>query len=446
MHESGFKSSLSPPEDTPVCTKENCELIREEIAHTKENKEMSYGNNSPLIRLQGAERWLAEPPGNGDEQRASNREGAKVYNGGSAESQPVELNGASQATQDIADTPPLICSEDFTGGMHGAKNLEVEVRKIGRRKRVPDWSKDGGDKFYSLTEDSEATSSSCNQSATDGSISSESESASSVAESTVRQRRWQRRCSKARARLTGGAELSGQSTKTLKWDYLGTRLAGLGKVPAADSLPNADGSMDCQAPSTSATSTDSEMLQIIYDSIKELQTETRVESRWARITTKHLQGAVPKVAKSCTEIKENLNTIEDRTTAVEVDVEALREQLETHRGQLTDIMWNLEDQENWQRRNNLRVLGIEEGAIFEKARPDAPRHVDNVTFFTRPDYCHITVERRWRLRQLIKPFQDIGGEAYLLALARLKTVVNGKVKLFTSEIQAKEYLMELKAL
>ncbi|KAJ1164066.1 hypothetical protein NDU88_004513 [Pleurodeles waltl] len=66
-------------------------------------------------------------------------------------------------------------------------------------------------------------------------------------------------------------------------------------------------------------------------------------------------------------------------------------------------------------------------------------------FFTRPDYCHVTVERRWRLRELIKPFQDTREEAYLLAPARLKTVVNGKVKMFTSEVQAKEYLMELKA-
>ncbi|KAJ1174624.1 hypothetical protein NDU88_006444 [Pleurodeles waltl] len=64
-----------------------------------------------------------------------------------------------------------MCSGDPTGGMHSAKNLEVEARKIGRRKKVPDWSKDSRDKFYSLTEDSEATG--CNQSATDGSISSE---------------------------------------------------------------------------------------------------------------------------------------------------------------------------------------------------------------------------------------------------------------------------------
>ncbi|KAJ1151707.1 hypothetical protein NDU88_004487 [Pleurodeles waltl] len=94
---------------------------------------------------------------------------------------------------------------------------------------------------------------------------------------------------------------------------------------------------------------------------KELQTETRAESRRARIATKRLQGAVRKVAKSRTEIEEKLNTMEDRTTAVEADVKALKEQLESHGGQLTDIMWKLEDQDNRQRRNNLRFLGIEEG-------------------------------------------------------------------------------------
>ncbi|KAJ1117755.1 hypothetical protein NDU88_005952 [Pleurodeles waltl] len=203
--------------------------------------------------------------------------------------------------------------------------------------------------------------------------------------------------------------------------------------------------------------------------------------------------------------------MEDRTTAVEADVEARKEQLESHRGQLTDITWKLEDQENQQRRNNLRFLGIEEGvednnvraymiktlrgafpeltnwdweieiqrthrfprvrregglkveskyprailfffgnhllrqAIFEKARPMPYAVWIMSLFFTQPDYCHVTVEGRWRLRQLIKPFQDRGGEAYLLAPAWLKTVVNGKVKMFTSEVQAKEYLMELKA-
>ncbi|KAJ1108611.1 hypothetical protein NDU88_005987 [Pleurodeles waltl] len=64
------------------------------------------------------------------------------------------------------------------------------------------------------------------------------------------------------------------------------------------------------------------MLQSIYDSIMELQTETRVESRQARIATKHRQGTVCKVVKSCTEVEEKLNTTEERTMAVEADVES----------------------------------------------------------------------------------------------------------------------------
>ncbi|KAJ1090392.1 hypothetical protein NDU88_003525 [Pleurodeles waltl] len=103
------------------------------------------------------------------------------------------------------------------------------------------------------------------------------------------------------------------------------------------------------------------MLQSIYDSILELQTETRVESRWASMAMKRLQGTVRKVVKSCIEVEEKLSTMEEGTMAVEADVEALREQSAAHDGQLTDIMWKLEEQENRQRRNNLHFLGIREG-------------------------------------------------------------------------------------
>ncbi|KAJ1102546.1 hypothetical protein NDU88_007591 [Pleurodeles waltl] len=111
---------------------------------------------------------------------------------------------------------------------------------------------------------------------------------------------------------------------------------------------------------TGARHTDSEMLQSIYYSIKELQTETRAESRRPRMATKHLQGTVRKVVKSCVEIEGKVSSMEERTMAVEADIEALRAQTATHDGQLTDIMWKLEDQENRQRRNNLRFLGIKE--------------------------------------------------------------------------------------
>ncbi|KAJ1089120.1 hypothetical protein NDU88_002272 [Pleurodeles waltl] len=256
--------------------------------------------------------------------KGPNGEEAKVSDSGSMQSQLVEFKGVAQVIQDVTDTPPAICSGDPTGGRYAVKNCEVKARKTGRRKKVPDWSKDGGDKFYLLTEDSEATSSGCNQSVTEGSKSSETGMASSAAESTVRQQRRQRRCLKAQACLTEGIEFSAQSSKTLKWDYLGTKLMGTGKAPMSNSLPNADGGADCQVPSISATSTDSEMLQIIYNLIKELQIETRVESRRAWIATKRLQGAVRKVAKPCREIEEKLNIMEETTMAVEADVEALK--------------------------------------------------------------------------------------------------------------------------
>ncbi|KAJ1166798.1 hypothetical protein NDU88_007194 [Pleurodeles waltl] len=85
--------------------------------------------------------------------------------------------------------PPALSFVNLTEGGNDGKNVEMEARKIGRSKKVPDWSRDGGDKFYSLTEDSEATSSGCNQSAAEGSTSSESERVSSTAESTVRLQR-----------------------------------------------------------------------------------------------------------------------------------------------------------------------------------------------------------------------------------------------------------------
>ncbi|KAJ1131729.1 hypothetical protein NDU88_010062 [Pleurodeles waltl] len=162
------------------------------------------------------------------------------------------------------------------------------------------------------------------ESAVEGSSSTQSESVSLAAGPTVRPQRRHRRCIKSWPGSTSKAELSVQSTRALKWDYLGTRLMGLEKDSKPDSLPNADVGEDCQAPSTNATSTDAKMLQMIYDTIRELQTETWAENRRARIATKQLLGTVSKVARSCTEIEEKLNTMEKRTAAVEAEVEAQR--------------------------------------------------------------------------------------------------------------------------
>ncbi|KAJ1130181.1 hypothetical protein NDU88_008537 [Pleurodeles waltl] len=86
-----------------------------------------------------------------------------------------------------------------------------------------------------------------------------------------------------------------------------------------------------------------------------------MESRPARVATKRLQGSVRKVAKSCMEIEAKLCSMEDRIVAVEDDMDTLKEQNAARDGQLTDVMWKIEDLENRQRRNNLRFLGIPEG-------------------------------------------------------------------------------------
>ncbi|KAJ1198499.1 hypothetical protein NDU88_002340 [Pleurodeles waltl] len=126
---------------------------------------------------------------------------------------------ATQGTHDLADKPPTLCSRkvegsNLSGGDNDGKNLEVEASKIGRVKKIPDWSRDDGDKFYSLTEDSEVISSGCNQSAVEGSTSSESESVSSAAGPTVRPQRRHHRCIKSWSGSTGGAE-PGHSNGTI---------------------------------------------------------------------------------------------------------------------------------------------------------------------------------------------------------------------------------------
>ncbi|KAJ1109895.1 hypothetical protein NDU88_007252 [Pleurodeles waltl] len=81
------------------------------------------------------------------------------------------------------------------------------------------------------------------------------------------------------------------------------------------------------------------MLQSIYNSIKELQTETRIESRHARVATKRLKGTGRKVAKSCTEIEAKLCSMDERIGAVNEDIDALKQQSATRYDQLTDVMW-----------------------------------------------------------------------------------------------------------
>ncbi|KAJ1090694.1 hypothetical protein NDU88_003823 [Pleurodeles waltl] len=255
---------------------------------------------------------------------------------------------ATLGTEAVQYVPPKL--------MGGDKETE-------RGRKPLDWAKDSGDKFYSLTEESDLTSGEHSLSESGSSMSSETGNISSSNEPTVRQLRWQRKCTKMRSGPLEGTELSTSSgSKTLKWDYSGIRLT---EITIANGQQMANNNMEGSTggPTSSACTvgTDSGMLQSIYNSIKQLQTESRIKNRRTRVATKRLQGTVCKVAKSCTDIETKLSSMEERIAAFEVDVDALREQCVMQDGQLTDIMWKLEDYENRLRRNNLCFLGIDEG-------------------------------------------------------------------------------------
>ncbi|KAJ1101566.1 hypothetical protein NDU88_006633 [Pleurodeles waltl] len=185
-----------------------------------------------------------------------------------------------------------------------------------------------------------------------------------LASMTVRQIR-QRKSAKLRSDSQECHEnAASMSGRTLRWDYSGISLADTrttgNQAPANDrkesDMGASAGDSDNLA-NTHVNCTEAGILQSIYNSIKELQTETRIESRRARIATKKLQGSVRKVAKSCMEIEAKLCSMEDRIVAVEEDMDTLKEQSAARDGQMTDVMWKMEDLENRQRRNNLRFLG-----------------------------------------------------------------------------------------
>ncbi|KAJ1106465.1 hypothetical protein NDU88_003866 [Pleurodeles waltl] len=202
----------------------------------------------------------------------------------------------------------------------------------------------------------------------EGSGSSEAESLaermSPVVGPTVRPQRRHHKRIKSR---TGSGGVMDSPAATLKWDYSGIRLSHSEKVPQAPSdtavTSNLIVNENCPGElGNNLASSDAKMLQLIYGTIKELQNETRAENRKAQVATKQLQVTVWKIAKSCSEIEEKLNTVEIRTSVAAGEMAALKNHVVTQSGQLTDVMWKLEDVENRQRKNNLRFFGTEEEA------------------------------------------------------------------------------------
>ncbi|KAJ1175677.1 hypothetical protein NDU88_000964 [Pleurodeles waltl] len=133
-----------------------------------------------------------------------------------------------------------------------------------------DWVKDSSDKFYSLTEESDLSSSEHSFSESGSSETSETRNKSSSNELTVRQLRRQRKCTKPRPCLQEGLEnLTSTGGRTLKWDYSGTRLMDT-PITSEQGLDNNNVEGDTGDPANNVCSVGSEvgMLQSIFIQLK----------------------------------------------------------------------------------------------------------------------------------------------------------------------------------
>ncbi|KAJ1084952.1 hypothetical protein NDU88_005090 [Pleurodeles waltl] len=122
-------------------------------------------------------------------------------------------------------------------------------------------------------------------------------------------------------------------------------------------------------------------LDLIHRTMVQNHEQTQRESRKMKAASRQLQLSIKKVVKSCQDIGVRIATMESRTEELEIEVKAATAQTTTQGQQISDIQWKLEDAENRQQRNNLRILGIAEdlegqdtrayiASLFKKAFPD----------------------------------------------------------------------------
>ncbi|KAJ1195817.1 hypothetical protein NDU88_005085 [Pleurodeles waltl] len=109
--------------------------------------------------------------------------------------------------------------------------------------------------------------------------------------------------------------------------------------------------------------------------------QAQKESRKVKLANRQLQLSIKKVVKSCQDIGTRIASMETRFEELETEVRVATAQTASQGQQISDIQWKLEDAENRQRRNNLRILGIAEdlegqdtrtyiASLFKKAFPD----------------------------------------------------------------------------
>ncbi|KAJ1188893.1 hypothetical protein NDU88_005649 [Pleurodeles waltl] len=152
--------------------------------------DVSKEKDSLLNWLQAPEvldaREIELPEGEKDPSRSSEYAEKHTLSGGNGQPgfEEQEIYVSTQTSQGRVTSPLMGDAESLT---HTAQTLGAGLEAIGAKEKGPEWPKDGGDKFYSLTEDSDFTNSDQGSSETGASISSESASFLSLAESTIRQ-------------------------------------------------------------------------------------------------------------------------------------------------------------------------------------------------------------------------------------------------------------------
>ncbi|KAJ1203367.1 hypothetical protein NDU88_007154 [Pleurodeles waltl] len=149
---------------------------------------------------------------------------------------------------------------------------------------------------------------------------------------------------------------------------------------ARDSQSSVPG-VDCGQVSVADGPAETPLLDLIYRTMVQNHEQAQRESRKVKSANRQLQLSIKKVVKSCQDIGTRIASMETRTEELETEVRAATAQTTTQGQQISDIQWKLEDAENRQRRNNLRILGIVEDlegqdtrayivSLFKKAFPD----------------------------------------------------------------------------
>ncbi|KAJ1199308.1 hypothetical protein NDU88_003145 [Pleurodeles waltl] len=144
-----------------------------------------------------------------------------------------------------------------------------------------------------------------------------------------------------------------RGARAMSWDYTGIQQLQHG-------LDDLSVGLVASEIVAARTETPPHSMCLIYQTIMAQHKQTQGDSKKARVATKQLQVAVSRNEKTCSEIGEWIATIGSRADVLETGLEAVVQQTAIHDTHLSDIQWKIEDFENRQCRNNLRLLGIQE--------------------------------------------------------------------------------------